>query len=1604
MASLSGNKIKDTYQSLIKLTDNGNLTTGAKQLTDGFGNNSPLYISTTQIGIGVTPEATFDLHVYQNAKVGGNLTITGDLTVNGTTTTVGTDTLSVKDPLIVLANNNTSADSVDIGFYGKYAPSGTTLYAGLFRDTGDNKFKLFRDLEEEPTTTVNTSGTGYTKAGLVIGGLEATTGSFADDITLAATKRLKYADEKIIIGNTNSTLGNQAISLGYDADSTGNQSIGIGYNPEASGTYSVAIGYNVTASGTGTFVFGTSGSHSDDNTLVASGLDLKVTGTGQSSFAGQVTIPATPSASTDAASKGYVDSQVGANNELSEVLANGNTTGGTDISVSSGDDITFADSSKSIYGAGSDLQIYSDGSYNYIHCTSNELRIRSNTLRLLNSAGTANYITADNLQAVQLYYNNSKKFETTSTGVTVTGAVSATTFSGQLDGTISSATTATTQSDGDNSTKVATTAYVDTAIQGHDTLAEVLVGGNTTGATKIEVNNTSSGIDFIDNAKARFGTDDDLEIYHNGTNAVIDNGTNNIVFNVAGKTIINSSSTDNELNLGHSSGNWFAKATNSNTLIIGSESNATNNITLDTTNGGSATFSGDVTVTGGDLTLGTDSIASNINAVGDVLGINVDSNTGGGAGANIQLKTAGTTQLTINSSSATFAGRVGIGQSAGTAKLEVAGEARVYTGSNLGYWGVDSGNSYVYFGTNTSGYGLSFQTSGSERVRIDSSGRVGINQTSPSSFFANASQLVIGDGSTSRGMTIYGSSAGDSQIFFADGVTGDQQYRGIFRYEHSSDAMVMFTSATEKMRIDSSGNVGIGGTPTHKLYVRNDVAASTDLDPTTIKLYNNNDGGSGIEFSNAVSANSKISFGVESTGAGTDDTFLAFSTSANTTLAERMRIDSNGSVSFGGSTTLSNTAASIQHFSTNGYLYIYGGTGGVVIGDDSTATRMQIQDNNDIWFETAGTERMRIDSSGTVSIGSSATSTDRRFQVTGTNTDLSATTTQFGIVNNPTYPNTITSNIYNLYTGPNVTSGATLTNLYNLYLEANNYSGSTVTNSYGLYQAGTSDKNYFAGNVGIGVTSPLGSSKLHVSSANGTAYTSNAQLRVSGGATNNNRATILFSDDALSDGKLSYYPASGTSAYFSLSARGTEADFIVKADGNVGIGLTSPAAKLEVYGNVQNNTTSIANSAAYIRGADVGIAIGQSASSPYGTWVQSQRNSDGVTFPLSLNPSGGNVGIGTTSPNAKLEIGSGQAKTVTSGVEWARFGTSNEASNYATLTCEVKGGATAADRKWIFQTIESGVANAGNIIFQPSGGNVGIGTDSPRNDANFVTLQVGNTTTGGSQIVLDDNDTNGPWRIISNQSLIINDDATERMRIDSSGNIKTGDNIKIMGTTFGDSFLSFSSNGNTVLKANDDVVIGYSSSLYVKQGGNVGIGTSLPGYMLHVQSNSSSTSAAFFRPNVIGSGDPAEPTTVFIDGQKAAALDINRFYSHGTIVNIRQNNSNVGSISVTGVATSYNTSSDYRLKENVVEMTDALDRVSQLKPSRFNFIGHEEIVDGFLAHEVSDIVPEAITGTKDEVDAEGNPVYQGIDQSKLVPLLVGAIQELQKRIEILENK
>jgi len=114
----------------------------------------------------------------------------------------------------------------------------------------------------------------------------------------------------------------------------------------------------------------------------------------------------------------------------------------------------------------------------------------------------------------------------------------------------------------------------------------------------------------------------------------------------------------------------------------------------------------------------------------------------------------------------------------------------------------------------------------------------------------------------------------------------------------------------------------------------------------------------------------------------------------------------------------------------------------------------------------------------------------------------------------------------------------------------------------------------------------------------------------------------------------------------------------------------------------------------------------------------------------------------------------------------------------------------------------------------------------------------------------------------------------------------------------------------------------------------------------------------------------------------------------------------VGGIEVTASATSYVTSSDYRLKTNLESISNGIERVKQLPVYRFNWIADQSgnKVDGFVAHEAKQIIPECVSGEKDAVDADGKPIYQGIDQSKIVPLLTAALKEAIAKIETLEAK
>jgi len=257
---------------------------------------------------------------------------------------------------------------------------------------------------------------------------------------------------------------------------------------------------------------------------------------------------------------------------------------------------------------------------------------------------------------------------------------------------------------------------------------------------------------------------------------------------------------------------------------------------------------------------------------------------------------------------------------------------------------------------------------------------------------------------------------------------------------------------------------------------------------------------------------------------------------------------------------------------------------------------------------------------------------------------------------------------------------------------------------------------------------------------------------------------------------------------------------------------------------------------------------------------------------------------------------------------------------------------------------------------------------------------------------------------------------SERMRIDSSGNVGIGTTTLSYKFQISDGTRTAIINPNSSLdgiffgtKESKPLIIGTADNerMRIDSSGNILFGKTAA---------STAGQGIFIEPSGIGYG-----RANFVS-QSTVGIPLAFYYDNGSTP------VNVGRIQTSTTSTSYVTSSDYRLKENVVELTGATERLKQLNPSRFNFIADADTtVDGFLAHEVADVVPEAISGEKDAMkdeeyevtpavlDEEGNvvteavigtrsvPEYQGIDQSKLVPLLVATIQELEARITQLEN-
>ena len=284
------------------------------------------------------------------------------------------------------------------------------------------------------------------------------------------------------------------------------------------------------------------------------------------------------------------------------------------------------------------------------------------------------------------------------------------------------------------------------------------------------------------------------------------------------------------------------------------------------------------------------------------------------------------------------------------------------------------------------------------------------------------------------------------------------------------------------------------------------------------------------------------------------------------------------------------------------------------------------------------------------------------------------------------------------------------------------------------------------------------------------------------------------------------------------------------------------------------------------------------------------------------------------------------------------------------------------------------------------------------NSAPRIAFARSTTTTGEWSVGIDG--TNGNNFVINRSN-----DNSNRYVVISNGQINLNQNTSISGILYNNELVSITSTNDDssshVSISARNAAGGYGNYCIIGVSGNTYFGAGANSYSSNPSGN-----------NINGG------TTIRVYGgiSSNAYQDAHRFGrdTDGSIIIFQSAGGTEGSIAISGSTTNYNTSSDYRLKENIVNITDGITRLKQLKPRRFNFIKDPSITkDGFIAHEVDSIVPEAVTGTKDETFSKddeannvkaGDPKYQHMDSSKLIPLLTAALQEAITEIETLKTK
>ena len=1209
--TLTGKRVQNTYDALLKVSDNDTLTGTAKIIGDGLGNDSPIYLSTTKVGIGVTP--TYEFQTNSHAKIGGNLIVGGNFTVNGTTTIIDSTVIAIGDNMMEMAKDNV-ANTMDIGWYGTINSSGEK-YVGVFYDASSGvatpEFHIGLGTAEPSSTAAWT-----TKGKLVIGALDATTGVFSGQVTIPATP--SASTDAASKGYVDAQITAQDLDIAGDS--------GTGAVDLDSQTFTISGGTNVTTSVSGqTVTINSTGSidgsgtandvvmWQDSNTLTDA--PIAISGN-NSTFAGNVDITGNLKVDSDIeiqAASGYGFMEIG-----------GPSGGHIDLKKPFSDDYDLR------LITGTDSEITASGT----------LKLNAgNTLNLTLNGANATFAGAITVQSGnKLILNRPNnaidcELSTDSSGTLILNSRNSEGFKFQNSGT--------NFVTGDSSSNV--------TFAGSVTASSFIKSGGTSSQYLMADGSVSTG-GFVDGS----GTANDVVMWSDSntlTDAPIAISSNDATF--AGHITLNGDGKAYKLNT-TSYDDWQISV-DSNGFIIYNETDARYDLKISGT--GDATFAGDIY--GNDrLYLGT-KMALDVNGTDLYVGATTSANHND----TVYIRTNDANRVTITDSSATFAGKILVGTGATaaaslnaytqTVSSNLYSALRVIENSGASsYWdiGATGGSSTLlnfYHNGNTTAK-ISFTHTGGAtfagNVAINGNATLGDGTADDHIINGQVTHLTA-DGlgyklhRTGGGTSMLISASGDAEIEFGtDNGSGTNTTHWTIGKDNTDNSFRISNSASlgtsDALTIDSSENAtfagnfhtleraAVGTTP-HSTIKLDVLSTATDW-TARIKNYTNSGYGLAIDCSGAASSTTYALAAYSAAGGGlfvrNDDKVGIGTTSPNAMLNVAGTIRAENERFLSGR---EDAAAPAYAF------------------HDDADTGMFNVASNILGFSTSGTERMRIDSSGNVKVGRSSGYGNSNIQ------SFIASTANFATSN---FLAADSTNMAQGVGGEIVFVGKYATGVddYAFYggikgFKENATSGDTAC-ALGFYTRPhatlPSEKMRITstGNVGIGTTAPFSDLSINVGA---NAPSSSGNMASEGLTVHNAAGGRAVQIGVNESGAYNYIQSSYVNnsnvavnlAFFTGASERVRID----TSGQVGIGTTSPASKLDVRG-ILNVRVDGGNEQFVIKresNTNEQLILGFH-SSDYGTI---QAVEQGVAYrALALNPSGGNVGIGTTTPQKTLHI------------------------------------------------------------------------------------------------------------------------------------------------------------------------------------------------------------------------------------------------------------------------------------------------------------------------------------------------------------------------------